>query len=250
MNLLAEWLATGLAAANIIGLAVLGLLLKSYLPSYMKKKGENLATKEDIQVITDLIESTKAIYTEKLEQLRARIATAQYVQSRRDDLLRHKYERIEELVDKIVNVARHDEYMPLIRGLGAPKGLDKWKDYINEMSKRYTEAKDTFDRNAHLFDPDLLPTLKDTINKNPVFYFMPEFEKKIAESRTDSFDVRIAQPFCMITMKNIVSGTNEIRNVFQVQLQRLDSLLMTDKPELAETDDAEQAAALDQMREQ
>jgi len=37
-----------------------GLLLKSFLPNYVKKKAENLATKEDIKNITEKIESVKS----------------------------------------------------------------------------------------------------------------------------------------------------------------------------------------------
>jgi len=49
----------------VVGL-VLGFLLKDYLPSYARKKGENLATKEDIEEITRKIESVKvAISFEK-----------------------------------------------------------------------------------------------------------------------------------------------------------------------------------------
>ena len=31
---------------------LLGLFIKNFLPSYMEEKGKNLATKEDIEVIT------------------------------------------------------------------------------------------------------------------------------------------------------------------------------------------------------
>ncbi|MEW4982179.1 MAG: hypothetical protein AB1Y26_02955 [Cycloclasticus sp.] len=39
---------------------LIGLIVKSYLPSYLSKKGENLATKEDIEEITTKIESVKS----------------------------------------------------------------------------------------------------------------------------------------------------------------------------------------------
>lgn len=38
--------------ASIIAVFLLGLFTKNYLPSYMEKKGENLATKEDVKEIT------------------------------------------------------------------------------------------------------------------------------------------------------------------------------------------------------
>jgi hypothetical protein len=39
---------------------MLGLIMKSFFPNYVKKKAENLATKEDIKDITKKIESVKS----------------------------------------------------------------------------------------------------------------------------------------------------------------------------------------------
>jgi predicted nuclease with TOPRIM domain len=44
-----------------------GLLLRSYVPSYLKHKGANLATKEDIKEITEKVEAVKAEYARQLE---------------------------------------------------------------------------------------------------------------------------------------------------------------------------------------
>ncbi len=43
----------------VIGLLA-GWMLKDYVPGYARKKGENLATKEDIEAITQKVESVKA----------------------------------------------------------------------------------------------------------------------------------------------------------------------------------------------
>lgn len=59
----------GLGAA--LGALVLWLVLRSFFPAYLAKKGENLATKEDIAKITHEIESVKAPYALLLEQFKA-----------------------------------------------------------------------------------------------------------------------------------------------------------------------------------
>ena len=46
---------------------IAGLFLKNYLPSYMNEKGKNLATKEDIQEITQKTESVQQEFREKFE---------------------------------------------------------------------------------------------------------------------------------------------------------------------------------------
>lgn len=45
------------------------LFLKSFLPSYLSEKAKNLATKEDVEVITDKIERVRGQYAENLQNL-------------------------------------------------------------------------------------------------------------------------------------------------------------------------------------
>lgn len=59
----------GLGAVS--GGIIIFLLLKSFLPSYLSEKGKNLATKEDVESITDKVESVKTDYAKVLEELRA-----------------------------------------------------------------------------------------------------------------------------------------------------------------------------------
>ena len=40
-----------------------------YLRSYLKKKGENLATKEDVELITDKVEGVRSEYAERFEKI-------------------------------------------------------------------------------------------------------------------------------------------------------------------------------------
>ncbi len=52
-------------AALVIG----ALILQKYLPSYLSKKAENLATKEDIATITREVEQVRSVYAERLENI-------------------------------------------------------------------------------------------------------------------------------------------------------------------------------------
>ncbi|WP_339520461.1 hypothetical protein [Pseudomonas proteolytica] len=47
--------------------SLVALLIKNYLPSYAREKGKNLATKEDIEFITQKIESIKVEYSKQIE---------------------------------------------------------------------------------------------------------------------------------------------------------------------------------------
>src|ERR1700688_645275 len=62
----------GLAAAVGCGLAIiLAAFLGSFLPGYMKKKGENLATHEDIKLLTDQV----AAVTTTAKEIEAKISS-------------------------------------------------------------------------------------------------------------------------------------------------------------------------------
>jgi beta-glucosidase-like glycosyl hydrolase len=55
----------------VIAGTVVFLLIKHFLPGYLSQKGKNLATKEDIEGITDKVESVKAGYAEVLEEVKS-----------------------------------------------------------------------------------------------------------------------------------------------------------------------------------
>lgn len=55
----------------MIGFVVVALTLKAYLPSYLKEKGRNLATKEDIGGITQQIEQIRTQHALEIERLKA-----------------------------------------------------------------------------------------------------------------------------------------------------------------------------------
>jgi hypothetical protein len=56
----------------VIGVELGVLVWRTFLPAYVRKKGENLATKQDIAGITNQVESVKSFYTNALEDLRSR----------------------------------------------------------------------------------------------------------------------------------------------------------------------------------
>lgn len=60
----------GFGIGTLIGIAALFLLQKFFLNSYLSEKGKNLASKEDIELITDKVESVKSDYTHLLEEIK------------------------------------------------------------------------------------------------------------------------------------------------------------------------------------
>lgn len=64
----------------LTGLAVIGYLTKNLLPSYFNEKGKNLATKEDISEITELVETVKSSFSKETEHLKAKLHLLSTVQ--------------------------------------------------------------------------------------------------------------------------------------------------------------------------
>lgn len=84
----------------LVGLLV-GLLIKSFLPKYIGKKGENLATKEDISEITNKIETVKHDYANQLEATKAELSAQLNTHGFRYE---KEYEILNELTALLVDV--------------------------------------------------------------------------------------------------------------------------------------------------
>lgn len=90
-----------LSAGLLIGALVVYFLLKSFLPSYFSKKGENLATKEDISEITNKIESVKHEYANNLESVKAELSAKLNTHGLRYE---NEYNTLSELTALLVDV--------------------------------------------------------------------------------------------------------------------------------------------------
>src|SRR5579862_6505736 len=86
----------------VLGAIAIGtLFLKNYLPSYLGEKGKNLATKEDIELITDKIEAVKALHAQDLELVRAALASRSHVYQVRYE---REYDILRELSEKVIEL--------------------------------------------------------------------------------------------------------------------------------------------------
>ena len=81
----------------LLGLIVIGWLVKSYIPSYLNKKAENFATKEDFR---ELLEMEK-VTTREIELIKGKISTEVWVDQRRWDLKRELYSKLLEVFHEL-----------------------------------------------------------------------------------------------------------------------------------------------------
>ncbi|HDY7722493.1 TPA: hypothetical protein RQK05_004567 [Vibrio vulnificus] len=84
----------GSSILSVISLVIVGWFTKSYFPSYMKEKGKNTATKEDIEEITKIAEWVKQRSATELEELKSAL-------NEQDKLLEKRREVYEDIVESL-----------------------------------------------------------------------------------------------------------------------------------------------------
>lgn len=93
-----EWL---ILIINVIGFLGLGLFTKSLLPSYMKEKGKNLATKEDIKEITQKTEEVKIEFQKEMAKFSNEIGFEN----------EYCYNQYSQLYSKLYAIVTQSEYL-------------------------------------------------------------------------------------------------------------------------------------------
>ncbi|MCO4209671.1 hypothetical protein [Aeromonas hydrophila] len=79
---------------SLLSFAIVGWFINGYLPSYMREKGKNTATKEDLQDITEIVESIKQLNAEEIEKLKSALI-------KEDKLLEKRKDVYEEIVESL-----------------------------------------------------------------------------------------------------------------------------------------------------
>lgn len=122
--MLEEVIATGV----VLGVGILGFLLRGYFGSYVSEKGKNLATKEDVAQITAEIENVKA-FIQTLGQLKT-----DYEQQRRQWLLSFYDSAVEMMYEKFsVNFGD----FPFDEGKSLFEFQRSFKVVVSSMVKEY-----------------------------------------------------------------------------------------------------------------
>lgn len=81
----------------LIVIKVIDLFVKSWISTYLKKKAENFATKEDFKEILEL----ERITTREIESIKRQIATGAWIDQRRWDLKRELYSKLLEVFHEL-----------------------------------------------------------------------------------------------------------------------------------------------------
>ena len=117
-----------------------GGIKQSYLGAYLKRKGENIATKEDIENITDQVESVRLQYSSQLASIKAEIGSKLHIHQVRYE---NEYAILTDLAEKLI----------MLRD--AAKALRPEMDYMDpeetEDERRRKRLKQYFDDARKLY---------------------------------------------------------------------------------------------------
>lgn len=165
------------------------LLIKNYLPSYAREKGKNLATKEDIECITQKIESIKVEYSKQVETYKVELweHQQQYLWAKEETKLKiETFKKTIIDVARLINLVRKYQFYLSERELalaasGIAKAasnqdfyklyLDKHEQYAELAAKTYSEFRDVLAETGGLhalfsiyFSQELSKALNDILN--------------------------------------------------------------------------------------
>ena len=144
------YLVIALQILNFFTFIILGLFIRSYLPSYLKEKGKNLATKEDIGNITDQAERVRTFYSAQLEGIRSEIEKSrdekgEYLRKQRASLLRF-YDLSIELFYEKLSVNFGD--FPSDKGQSLVKFQESFFELASNLLKSYQRIVIFFNHDA------------------------------------------------------------------------------------------------------
>lgn len=111
----------------IIGTSIIVSIIATLITSYLKEKGKNLATKEDIEEITKKIESIKHDYNRQLEEFK------------QEQLIRYKAEIVAELIAEWLD---KPEDIKRLNKLSFEAFIWLPDDICNELSKLLSHKSD------------------------------------------------------------------------------------------------------------
>ena len=173
---------------NLIEIIVLiggGLILKSYLPSYFKEKGKNLATKEDIGVITHEIEEVKSQYSKDIEILRADLAKQSHVHQVRFE---HEFKILADIWDSLIHLRKMTgQLRPILDTYNPEESEEQRKSRrLGEFISAYNGLADKIEKNRPFYPTtvyDGLIELIRIVDKEAI-----EYQSRSPNPMTEGFD--------------------------------------------------------------
>lgn len=162
--------------ASAIGLiafvAVALLYWRSYLPAYFHEKAKNLATKEDVQQITEAVESVKNKFEQDNERLRHSLERSNHVTKFQFE---KEYDLYREMWASLVDLKRTSLSLRPVMDFIDPKesAEERKKNRLNKFADAYEKTVDVAEKSRPFYPAAIwleLRKLLDIAHKEAVGY--------------------------------------------------------------------------------
>jgi len=142
---------------NLIWVVLFGLvwlLFRRYLPSYVNEKGKNLATKEDVEEITQKVEAVRSQFQARTEILKSqldRMADVERIQ------FQWEFNVLRELWLKIQNVLKEAHWIALVSAqrLGSEAYDDSRGEQLSNLINALEVCSEVNERNKPFFHKEV-----------------------------------------------------------------------------------------------
>jgi hypothetical protein len=188
----------------LFGLGIILGALLTYLTAYMKKKGENFATREDLQ---DLVKQMSAV-TEATKKIEAEISTGVWDRQKRWELRRDVlFEAGRRLADLDEALLRYDALVRVIKAEPTDRtemGEFAWAQSTHDVTENWRKASINFDESR------LLVSIVCSRSVTSAFDDLAAFTNSIASKLTQN-DVDIYKESRRELFKKILTARTAIR---------------------------------------
>ncbi|MDQ1340510.1 MAG: hypothetical protein QG567_1667 [Campylobacterota bacterium] len=195
-----------------VGLTFLFMLKKNYFPKYLEEKAKNLATKEDIELITSKVESVKLEHNTKFDEIQ-----------KRNDLFFSELKNTKERF----NSKQFELYNQLWSSLIDLKiSADELWDFatipkLKDFSKKVINAKIAIEKNSLLIENKHYRQLIGLINKFEDFRFGKENLLSLKSIRNKTQEELNYSDLYQQDLNDIISENRQTKNNYDSLLDKL-----------------------------
>ena len=145
---------------SLVILAAFILVVKYYLPSYFKKKAENLANKQDVADITREVENVKMGYTLEIERVKAELSKNAFMHKLQFET---EFQAFKDIWGKLLDVrSKTLSLRPMMdTATTSPEDSDSRKDArLKAFADSFNSFVELAEKNKPFYPPDIWRALE------------------------------------------------------------------------------------------
>jgi hypothetical protein len=175
-----------------------------FIASYIKEKGKNLATREDIHQITRQIESAKIEYAKELEGIKSQLNAKFHAHTVRFE---KEFDSYKEIWGNLVEMREAFVKYRFQANMTSPDTGDFKRQLSNKFAESITSLVISYDKNRPFFSKSVYETISQITEKPSILNLMTFDAKKRAryDDSSDSQEI----------IKRVIDDSHEIEQIIE-----------------------------------